>query len=80
MTDATATAINPAERFVGELYRNDSGAEVWRINEVATGRVVNADISSDSDYLWLLDHRNHGCDYADLREAERDAARMGLSR
>jgi hypothetical protein len=76
-TATTTDSDKPAELFVGELYRNDAGNEVWRIKEDGTGNVIRDDIASDSNYRWLLDCLNHGDDYADEQEALRDAAAQG---
>jgi hypothetical protein len=72
---ATATDTDKtADRYTGELYRDDAGNEVWRIKEIATGEIARDGIASDGDYRWLLDCMNHDCDYADLQEARRDEA------
>lgn len=58
-----------AEIAVGEKY----GDELWRIKEVETGTVLRDAITSEREYLWLLDSFNHGDDYANERQARRDA-------
>ncbi len=68
------TEEQEAEFAVGELYRDESGHEVWRIKEVETGSVLREGIESDRDYRWLLDVFNHGEEYADEQQARREAA------
>ncbi|MGA9316254.1 MAG: hypothetical protein WBV77_16700 [Solirubrobacteraceae bacterium] len=58
-----------AEIAVGEKY----GDELWRIKEVETGNVLRDAITSEREYLWLLDTFNHGEEYADKQQALRDA-------
>jgi len=60
-----------AEQFVGELYHDDDGHEVWRIKDKDTGQVLREGIASDSEYRWLLDAFNHGDDHADAQERTR---------
>jgi DNA-binding MarR family transcriptional regulator len=59
-----------AEIAVGEKY----GDGLWRINEVETGNVLRDAITSEREYLWLLDTFNPGEEYADEQQARRDAA------
>jgi|HubBroStandDraft_3_1064219.scaffolds.fasta_scaffold937880_1 hypothetical protein len=75
-TDSTDTthSAEPAELCEGELYRDGSGNEVWRIKEIGTGKVLQDGIASDRDYKWLLDSYNRGEGYADEQQALRDAA------
>lgn len=68
------TTEQEQEQFVGELYRNEAGNEVWRIKDKDTGEVLRADISSDREYHWLKAAFNHGDDYADAEQAKREAA------
>lgn len=68
------TEEQEAEIAVGELYRDESGHEVWRIKEVETDNVLREGIESDRDYRWLLDVFNHGEEYADEQQARREAA------
>lgn len=77
MTTTVTNSDQPAELCVGELDRDDAGNEVWRIKEAETGKVLREGIASDSDYRWLLACFNRGDDYADEREALRDAAALG---
>jgi hypothetical protein len=56
------------DRFVGELYRDADGHEVWRVKDVATGEVLREGIASDHDYRWLLDAANRGDEYAAAQE------------
>lgn len=69
MTSTDTDTTQPAERCEGELYRDDSRHEVWRIKEIETGKVLQDGIASDHDYKWLLDSHNHGERYADEQEA-----------
>jgi hypothetical protein len=64
------TEEQQAEIAVGEKY----GDELWRIKEVETGNVLRDAITSEREYLWLLDTFNHGEEYADEQQAQRDAA------
>jgi DNA-binding transcriptional ArsR family regulator len=68
MTDAETEELE-AEIAVGEKY----GDELWRIKEVETGNVLRDAITSEREYLWLLDTLNHGDDYANEQQARRDA-------
>lgn len=70
-TDTDTDSAEPAELCVGELYRDGSGNEVWRIKEIETGKVLQDGIASDHDYNWLLDSYNRGEEYADEQEALR---------
>jgi len=63
------TEEQQAEIAVGEKY----GDERWRIKEVETGTVLRDAITSEREYLWLLDTFNHGEEYADEQQARRDA-------
>jgi hypothetical protein len=62
-----------AEIAVGEKY----GDELWRIKEVETGNILRDAITSEREYLWLLDSFNRGDEYADEQQARRDAAPTG---
>ncbi|HTU78590.1 MAG TPA: hypothetical protein VMF09_07505 [Solirubrobacteraceae bacterium] len=62
-----------AEIAVGEKY----GDELWRIKEVETDNVLRDAITSEREYLWLLDAFNHGDDYANEQQAQRAAASGG---
>jgi DeoR-like helix-turn-helix domain len=59
-----------AEIAVGEKY----GEKLWRVKEVETGNVLRDAITSEREYRWLLDAFNHGEDYANEQQAQRDAA------
>ena len=78
-TATTTDSDKPAALFVGELYRDDAGNELWRIKEDGTGNVIRDGIASDRNYRCLLDCMNHGDDYADEQEALRDAAAQGTT-
>lgn len=71
MTSTDTDTGQPAELCVGELYRDGSGNEVWRIKEIETGKVLREGIASDHEYKWLLDTFSRGEEYADEREALR---------
>ncbi len=62
-----------AEIAVGEKY----GDDLWRIKEVETDNVLRDAITSEREYLWLLDAFNHGDDYANEQQSRRDAASGG---
>lgn len=64
------TEEQQAEIAVGEKY----GDELWRIKEVDTGNMLRDAITSEREYLWLLDTFNHGEAYADEQQARRGAA------
>lgn len=78
MTSTDTESAEPAELCVGELYRDGSGNEVWRIKEAATGKPLREGIASDHEYKWLLDSYNHGEEYADEQEALRFCAPADL--
>ncbi|MGH2852685.1 MAG: hypothetical protein ACRDLF_00630 [Solirubrobacteraceae bacterium] len=59
-----------AEIAVGEKY----GDELWRIKEVETDTVLRDAITTEREYLWLLDTFNHGEEHANEQQARRDAA------
>jgi hypothetical protein len=64
------TEEQQAEIAVGENY----GEGLWRIKEAETGNVLRDAITSEREYLWLLDTFNHGDEYANEQQARRDAA------
>jgi len=68
---STDTASAEPELCAGELYRDGSSNEVWRIKEIETGKVLQDGIASDHDYIRLLDSYNRGEEYADEQEALR---------
>jgi hypothetical protein len=64
------TEEQEAEIAVGERY----GEQLWRIKEAETGNVLRDAITSEREYLWLLDVFNRGEEYADEQQARREAA------
>ena len=63
ITPVTVSLVEDALLTFGELYRNESGHEVWRIRD-ADGAVYAEDVASDFDAEWLAEQMVHAAQVA----------------